>query len=239
MIRSRSRAKLEVLKEISDKEEFLDKLVEILKDILTKKTVFVPNSSNDELRDEFFVNLREKINALYEAMPNKTSIEKDIEFIGEGHTSLALRVCDCVLKISKEKYIYKQDIDCRALCPIFFKERFDVDSKEHYIVTVTPRVEVLEVSDEELYGVYKEIRSVGYIWNDPASGNIGRIINDITYNGTTYKKGDYVLIDHEDLAFVGEDTPEIVLTEIEFNSYNSKTYQFETRYLREKGKSLK
>ena len=95
---------------------------------------------------------------------------------------------------------------------------------------------------EDVYNAYSNIRNLGYIWNDPKEENVGRIINvegckigDKKYLPQyQYKKGDLVVIDLEDIAYVGEETDDIVLTEITYSSYNRNVYRFETRNMEEK-----
>ena len=54
-----------------------------------------------------------------------------------------------------------------------------------------------------------------------------------------YKKGDLVVIDLDDIAYVGEETSDIILEEISMMSYNRNVYRFETRYIEEKEKNNK
>ena len=67
-----------------------------------------------------------------------------------------------------------------------------------------------------MFGANKRLRDLGYIWNDPKEENVGRIINDIDFNGNSYHSGDIVIIDLEDFAYVGEVTPDEVLEEVNY-----------------------
>ena len=216
------------LKSIKDKKEYLDELIKLIEQILYERTWFVKNSSNSDLRKKFFDFLKLKIEEL--------SKESDIEFIGCGHTSLAFKIGDIVIKVGKEdnNHMQKRNYSYDCLIPVFFNQYFKVDEKEYYTIQISPLVSIDNITEEELYETYKRLRNYGYIWNDPTFDNVGRIIKDIEFNGHLYKKGDIVILDLEDLAYVGEETPDIVLEEIAIAGYNQKTYVYETRYIEEK-----
>ena len=225
------------LKDISNNDEYLNELVNMIKEILYERTSFVKNSDNDTLRDEYFNSiLKNTILETYSGLSNKTDMNTDIEYIGSGHSSLVFRMGDLVFKIEKSNTKTKLDEydDFTCTVPVISSDCFKVDDREYYTTQVTPLVDTKDIEEEEVYGAYKKLRDLGYIWNDPKSENIGRIINDIKINGREYKKGDIVIIDLEDFAYVGEITPDEVLDEISWSSYNGKTYTYETRHMREK-----
>ncbi len=223
------------LSQISNENEYLDELIKIIKQILYSRTDFVKNSSNDDLRNEFFIFLRKKIESLYIKYKNRSSKISDIiHFIGCGHTSLVFRLENIVLKIGKKSsniHSKKYNFDC--LIPVFDNQSFQISNKEYYSIQITPLVDTNNLTEEELYCTYKRLRSLGYIWNDPTLDNIGRIIDDIEFEGKTYKNGDVVIIDLEDFVYVGENTPPEVLDDISISGYNQKTYIYEVRYMEE------
>ena len=122
-----------------------------------------------------------------------------------------------------------------GIVPILYNSSYKVDDQEYYSIQISPLVEITQMEEEEVYGAYKKLRSVGYIWNDPLSENMGRMMTDFDYDGHHCKKGDIVIIDLEDLAYVGETISDEVLDEIATMSYNKNTYAFEMRYTEEKG----
>ena len=224
----------EELKKFKNNEEYLEHFINLIKHILSKRTIFVKNSTNDELREDFFNSLKE---VFLDIFSNK-NMSENIEFIGCGHTSLAFKIGKNVLKVGKVNNNNSKYKEFNCAVPLFLNKTFKVDTREYYTIQLSPYVESVDITEEELYGVYKDLRTEGYIWNDPTFENIGRIVEDIETENHTYKKGDLVIRDLEDFAYVGEDTPDIVLDEIGYNSYNSRTYRFETRYLEEKGKTI-
>ena len=144
-----------------------------------------------------------------------------------------------VLKVgksdSKSRIQFLQGL--QPLIPVISYDEEKIDEREYYSIQVSPYVETNNLSEEELYQTYKTLRKTGYIWNDPTPMNTGRFMNDFDYQGHHYHEGDLVIIDLEDLAFVGEEISDDVLDEISISSYNPRTYRYETRYIDEKGKA--
>jgi len=227
------------LKQYSNEKDYLDHLTLFIKDVMYERTVFVPNSDNDSIRDDFYKKLRDKLESIYHTYKSDKSIEEDIQFAGCGHTSLAFRIGDVVFKIGKKRSSLspkKNDFSC--LIPVFYQSITPVGEKEFYEVQVTPYVNTYDISEEDVYSAYKSLRKCGYIWNDPTFDNTGRIEKDFSFEGREYHAGDLVIIDLEDLAYVGEETSDEILEEISMMSYNRKTYQFEMRYIEEKSQKM-
>ena len=227
------------LNEITDLDKYIDRFIAAISVILSERTMFVDNSSNEEERKQFYKKLKEQVLKLYK---NNDCIGKpsdNIEFIGTGHTSLAFRIGSDVLKVGKtntdQRKIKKKKFNC--LVPLLVDECYEIDIKEFYTIEVAPLVDTQDISEDELYSAYKALRTQGYIWNDPRPDNVGRIINACEINGIKYNKGDLVIIDLEDIAYVGEITSDEVLEEISITSYNRRTYTYETRYIEERAKS--
>ena len=226
----------DTLKQYKDNTLFLDEFIKLIGKVLYDRSSFVKNTDNNDKRDEFFALLKDVIknNCNNDLMTDSTI------FIGEGHTSLVFKMGDNVLKIGKpnSRSLIDRYQDFSTLIPVLYHTDFQVGEREYYSIQISPYVETDTFTDEELYNTYKSLRKTGYIWNDPKSENTGRMISDFDYNGYHYNKGDIVIIDLEDLAYVGEDISDEVLEEIAIASYNPNTYRFETRYISEKGKVL-
>ena len=231
------------LKTEKDNDKFLNNFIELLKKTFYERNTFVKNSDNDDKRDEFFNYLKTFIKDSYDSYlarsKNNISLSDYIDYLGCGHTSLVFSIGDNVLKISKLSYSYSfngiNKYDC--LIPVLYDKKFKVDEKEYYSITLTPMVKMKDFSDEEIYSLYKRLRINGYIWNDPLKENMGIMDSDFVINDISYKKGDVVIIDLEDLAYVGKSVSDDVLDEISMMSYNRKVYIYETRYIDEMEKS--
>lgn len=234
----------EDLKRYKEEESYFHEFISLIRKILYERKTFVKNSDNEALREEFYVFLNEKVREIYQFYKTrdgeKFQLVSDIEFIGCGHTSLVIRIGDCVLKIGKEEGdSARRTYEFPCLIPVFFRKSFKVAEKEYYSLHISPLVDTHSIMEEDVYNSYKSLRDFGYIWNDPKAENIGRITKDMDLGYHYYKKGDLVILDLEDLAFVGEITPDDVLDEISMTAYNGNTYIFEERYMDEKGKSMK
>lgn len=229
------------LKQYKDENQYLDELINLINKTLYERDIFVKNSDNDALREEFYKYLKEQIRKVYNSYQGKTNISEDIEFIGCGRTSLAFRIGDIVIKVEKKNWVHKKDNSFNYQCtiPVLFATNFKIAEKEYYGLQISPLVDTNNILEEEVYSAYKSLRDLGYIWNDPKAENVGKIIKDIDFNEVSYKAGDIVIIDLEDFAYIGEVTPDSVLDEIAYSSYNSKTYEYETRYIDEKSKKIK
>lgn len=233
-----------LLRQYKDDEMFLEKLVELIKKILYERDNFVKNSDNQLERDETFNNIKQKIKEVFELYKNNNpdiTMVDTISFVGCGRTSLAFKIGNEVLKVGKSDNDYYKNRKYNYSCviPIIFKESYKVAEKEYYTLVITPLVYTDNIVEEEVYDAYKRLRDLGYIWNDPKIGNIGKIMCDYNYDGVEYKAGDIVIIDIEDFAYVGEETPEEVLDEITYFSYNKNTYIYEMRYIEEKKNKIK
>lgn len=215
-----------------DDNDYLNELTVLISKIMYERDRYVKNSDNDALRRDFYRILRHK---LEDFCVTKKGLTK-VELIGCGHTSLAIRIDDKVLKVGKVNNLnsMNQNLDFKCLIPNFYEEAFKISDKEYYTLQLSPMVDTMSINDEDVYEAYKELRKNGYIWNDPTKDNIGRVINDFNFNERIYKAGDIVIIDLEDLAYVGRgEISDEVLEEISMMSYNRDVYNFEVRYTEE------
>ena len=230
------------LSKYKDVDEYVEKLVELIRTIHYERTFFVKNSDNEKARDEFFDFLKKEFVEIYNTYKkysnDNSEIGNIIEFVGEGRTTLAFRIGDNVLKIGKSR-IKNHYYEYQCLIPVYFSYYQEISSNEGYSIELTPLVDTKDLTDEDTYEAYKKMRSLGYIWNDAAPNNIGKIIKTIECHNIVYEKGDIVIVDLEDFAYVGEVTPEEVIDELAFFSYNHKAYVYEMRYIEEQEKKNK
>ena len=219
------------LNEIDDFEVYIKEVVLAIQKIMNSRETFVKNMGDSSMRDAFY-------QTLYQKLVELTRGEK-IHYLGCGHTSLAFQIGDKVLKIGKtdNNYEMRHKKNFQCLIPVFYQDSFQVGEREFYTLQLTPMVDTSFIEEEDVYGTYKNLRDLGYIWNDPTPSNTGRILSDFDYDGRSYKKGDLVIIDLEDIAYVGEDTSDEIMEELSISSYNGKAYLYEERYWREKGKT--
>ena len=206
---------------------YIDNFINLISNLLIERDSFVNNSSNDGKRVEFY-------SILKKILIDECVGDVGINYLSSGHSSLAFRIKNKVIKIGKtngDNKRLKKDFPCTI--PLFLDECYRIDEKEYYTIQLSLYVDTSNISVEDVYQAYFNLRKIGYIWNDPTVDNVGRIIEDFDYNGYHYSKGDIVIIDLEDFAYVGEFTPDIILDEICYTAYNGNVYKFETRYISE------
>lgn len=217
----------------SNDSSYIENFINAIYTALTKRNTFVENSSDNLNKEDFLIALKKQLIKL-------DAKNKKIQFLSSGHTSLAFKVGNKVIKIGKSKVDtrkYKKDFYC--VIPLFFEGCYKMGERNYYTLQVLPYVDTLNISEEQLYPMYKKLRELGYIWNDPTINNIGRIIEDFDYNGYHYKKNDLIIIDLEDIAYVGKDVSDLVLEEIAYSSYNKNVYNFEMKYICENKQIIK
>ena len=170
----------------------------------------------------------------------------DIECIGNGAYSSVLLVGNKVIKIGLKRAT-KRFPNNPYINVILLRREFPITDKESFFVEVNEKVDdKCDISDEELYGLYKKLRDIKLIWLDVAKRNVGRLLRDnkiywrydlpITdeilgldpYRGNDLlKKGDIVVLDN-DLIY---DEKSCYLT---CQSSTSLQKEFEKRYQKEK-----
>lgn len=239
-------------KQFYNEDEYISEIIDNSILILTNRR----SNTNDNIDlhkvENFSKYVKYILKDIYEDYINRTKSKKtiieDIEYIGSGFTFITFRVGDNVIKFGKsESAIINKRLDSIYQVPTYIRESYEVGNKIYFRVEVSPYVDTTNITYEDAYKAYSNIRSLGYIWNDPKEENLGRIIgvNGCKIGGKEYlpqykyKKGDLVVIDLDDIAYVGEETSDIILEEISMMSYNRNVYRFETRYIQEKEKNSK
>lgn len=238
----------ESLKKYSNnKEIYISKLVDNAIFYLINRRSKEDVQLDKQKIEKFSFYVKEIITDVYEDYidRNKSNniISSDIEYAGIGFTSITFRVGDNVIKLGKNEYgITPNSLDSIYQVPTYIRESYEIGDKTHFRLEVAPYVDTTNITYEDAYEAYSNIRDLGYIWNDPKEENLGRIIgiDGCKIRGKKYlplhlyKKGDLVVIDLDDIAYVGEETSDIVLEEISLMSYNRNVYRFETRHMKEK-----
>ena len=177
--------------------------------------------------------------------PNKGDLT-GIEKIGSGAYSSVLQVGNKVIKIglSRATNSFPNNPYINAM---ILRKEFPIKDEDSFFVEVSEMVDTKsDISDEELYQLYKKIRDLHLIWLDVEKRNVGRLFKDnkaywryelpITdevlglgpYRGDEQlKKGDSVILDNDLIYDDGDPS---------FSGTYSTQYQdiFEKRYKKEK-----
>jgi hypothetical protein len=236
----------------NDKKMYIKKIVDTAIYFLNNRRLET-NEIDIQKLDDYSNYIKDIIEEIYddyiERSKRENNIFEDIVFVDYGFTTITFKVGDNVIKLGKSDHDFSPiKFDTIYKVPTYIREGYNVGDNIYFRVEVSLYVDTTNITYEDSYEAYKNIRKLGYIWNDPKEENIGRIINasGCKIKGKRYlpkyqyNKGDLVIIDLEDIAYVGSVTSDIIMDEITYSSYNSNVYIFENRYIEElKNKIIK
>ena len=182
-----------------------------------------------------------------ELMHNENINYEDINILSKsGAYSIVYKIGDKVLKIGKKREVFTKINNKRFLQPLYRDEILDKDDKDFlFCIEITEFVDTKNITKEDVYFIYKELRDCGLVWTDCKEDNLGRLLKDnkvyfkgidkVDKNATGYindnieilKKGDLVIIDND-----------YIYNEEEFFNNNHLVpsgyfYEFEQRYRNE------
>lgn len=169
---------------------------------------------------------------------NENKTYGDIEYLGKGTFSYVLAVGDKVLKIGIRRHTNNFPNNPYIITPLL-RESIRINNENKMFLEVTERADTkTEVTNEELYQLYKKIREIGLTWTDVAYRNVGRLKKDNVVHWNTnlsptdtslelkryikaspLKKGDIVIIDSDHIY--------------EGYKYDLTNVKFENRYQEE------
>lgn len=177
----------------------------------------------------------------------KSTNNDELKVCGSGFFNITIQAGDKAIKIgaresNNDKEEPKVPYHPRILLPTIRKKDVSRDSKHPIFVAMYETVDVdVEITDEEMLEVYKELREDGIRWLDIKKENLGRLRKDnlqyeigsnvptpLEYLGfeesgvekRTLKKGDLVIIDldyiyqngkADELDFVSENVPQCII----------------------------
>lgn len=154
----------------------------------------------------------------------------DINFIGYGAYSFVVSIGSKVLKLGQKREVFKMDNNRRFLKPILRTEINKINSEEVLgCVEITEKVSTKNITKNDIYVVYKELRDKGYIWADCRKDNVGRLLkdnkiyfNDLnpTLSAINYNTNNEEELSHGELVIIDND---YIYSENEFESLPKKT----------------
>lgn len=186
-----------------------------------------------------------------ELLENEKANYHDIEYLDSGFYSNVYKIGDKVLKIGSERKAFNIPNNKYFLKPIYRQNIRSLDSNcVLFCIEITECVNTDNITEEDVYTVYKELRDQGLVWVDCKRSNLGRLkkdnriyfdgITQVSKNSTGYlddnnevlKKGELVIIDNdyifpEDAFFDMYDDGDVSMMFDVFKKY-------ENRYNREK-----
>lgn len=151
-----------------------------------------------------------------ELLEHENANYHDIEYLDSGFYSNVYKIGDKVLKIGSERKAFNISNSRYFLKPIYRQNVRSLDAKKVlFCIEITECVNTDNITEEDVYTVYKELRDQGLIWTDCKRSNLGRLKKDnriyfdgitkVSKNSTGYlddnnevlKKGELVIIDND------------------------------------------
>lgn len=181
-----------------------------------------------------------------ELMDNEKEEYCNIEKLGDGCFSNAYLIGTKVLKMGIKRECFLMPNNKRFLKPLFRKEiKSEINKEVLLCMEITEKVDTKNITRDDLYKVYKELREEGYVWLDATEKNIGRLIrkNKIYFNdlNPTMDAINYETTCDEELE-AGElvilDNDFIVKEDENIKFENLTIYDLELRYQEEKSKKI-
>lgn len=218
----------------------------------------IVDSRFDDIIDEMCDGHKELFDMMIREVYDKEGIRpSDITILGEGVYSKAFSVGSKVIKIGGEAETYRiPKNSARFLQPLVRYEAFGLGRIE-----ISEKVEMdPNITDEELYEIYKELRDEGMIWGDAKWDNVGRLLKDnsIHLENFVHANADDIekrQVDIEpygpNLGFKSDESPsrvlkagELVIIDVDFiydenegsiSTPGRNSEEFEKRYQKELG----
>lgn len=217
--------------------------------IIREIAIFNDIISVDVIEKEKYTSFLKQL--IEEILQNEKLNYHDIEYLDSGYYSKVYKIGDKVLKIGNERKKFNIPFNKRFLKPLYRQNISSLDGKKTlFCIEITECVDTNDITDDDVYKVYKELRDEGLIWTDCKRSNLGRLkkdnkiyfdgITSVSKNSTGYlddndeilKKGELVIIDN-DYIF-----PETEFFDLYDGDYSSLAFEifkkYENRYNKEK-----
>ena len=217
--------------------------------IIREIAIFNDTISVDVIEKEKYTSFLKQL--IEEILQNEKLNYHDIEYLDSGYYSKVYKIGDKVLKIGNERKKFNIPFNKRFLKPLYRQNISSLDGKKTlFCIEITEYVDTNDITDDDVYQVYKELREQGLVWTDCKRSNLGRLrkdnkiyfdgITSVSKNSTGYlddndeilKKGELVIIDN-DYIF-----PETEFFDLYDGDYSSLAFEifkkYENRYNKEK-----
>lgn len=177
---------------------------------------------------------------IYELCIQENVNYHDIKYVGGGDFSSCFKIGHKYFKIGDKRRTFYIKNNKRFLQPLRREEIKTLDDEFMFCLEINEEVDTKNITDEDVYRIYKELRNQKIIWTDPKKANLGRLIidNKVYYDGVDYvdKAGTGFLTNYDyslkagDLVIIDTD---FIYDEDDLDYLNHTTNlwaRFETRY---------
>lgn len=170
----------------------------------------------------------------------------DTEMILGGSYSCVYKIGTKVLKIGKKRQVFELKNNKRFLPSILRKELLVKGPDENkFIITleITEFVNTSNITEDDVYLIFKELRSEGLLWTDPRIDNIGKLnrpnqiffpgMDSVSHEVQNYYSNEYDILKKGDLVIIDNDY--IYPTDYDEVKYGNEYFfnLFESRYQEE------
>ena len=158
--------------EIEILNKYIDKNPSRFIDGILNKTFFGHTSSK-------YKNLQELVLLIIQDIcKNEKKEISATQYIKAGSYSAAFSIGDKVIKIGKKRNTEKFPNNPYIVAPLL-RKKIDIDNQVFYI-EVVEKVDTSnkDITEEDMYNLYKNVRDLGLMWNDVAIRNVGRLLKD-------------------------------------------------------------
>lgn len=167
---------VKILRNNQKTTELIEKNFSIFIESLIKST-----SSMQSIDKEVTIDNKELLNItdiviyiIKDVLKHEKETYRDIEFIGMGTYCFVLGINSKIIKIGPNREQSNIKNSSYILQPIKI-----IKINDKYVIELTEKVTMEEnITEEELYQLYYNIREEGAIWTDIQSKNVGRLIKD-------------------------------------------------------------
>ena len=179
-----------------------------------------------------------------ELLKNENKKYSDIEYINEGGYSKVYGIGSKVFKIGEGRATFNIKNNKRYLKPLY--RTIIKSSYKDFCIEITEKVDTSNITDEDVYFMYKELRDEGILWLDATRSNLGRLLRDnkIYFNGidfvdkesTGYTTDSFEILPKGSLVLLDSDRLYEADKYFETRDYNLflATTPYERRYKKEK-----
>ena len=222
----------------------IDKVINENIDLLATEMIISINSvakdSSNSVKNLYLKELP-FIKQLIKELTKSTQINlSDIIPLTKGANNVPYKIGDKVLKIGSSRRTFNINDNKRFLKPLYRKD-IKLDDKNILYLEITQYVDTNNITNEDVYQIYQELREQNIYWLDPKPENLGRLTkeNRIYYPGITsvdilstgYKTKDDTILPPGELIILDND---YIFTEEELIKLNLlkviKNNKYERRY---------
>jgi len=165
---------LSYLKENEDKISKKD-MMKIETSIARATSMYYPNTKEEDM-----IKIKDLLSKV--AKDENTTL-LDLRTIDYGYYSKVYKIKNKIVKVGYKRECPNIPDNNRILYP-YFKGYIGSD----YVEVTDYISEIGNITDDEIYEVYKDIRNEGLIWLDPGKENLARVSSDILYKMNQRRK---------------------------------------------------